>query len=138
MDNSIIGIGIALGISFFILYTRKKKWMNPKIIWIICFGLLAIGIFGLLSCKTNFRSDRIMYFEFCVPIVYWTFDRIFKRISEKLHNRDFILYLRGSDEINGGLGAKNPHVKESDILFSFGLIIIIIITILFGMKVICN
>lgn len=136
MDNSIIGIGIALGISLFILYTRKKKWMNPKIIWLTCFGLLAIGLFGLLYSKSEFRDDKVMYFGFCVPIIYWVFDRIFKRISENIHKRDFILFMRYSDEINDGFGAKNSHVKESDKLFSFGLLIIIVLTLLIGMYVI--
>jgi hypothetical protein len=136
LDNSIIGIGIALGISLFILYTRKKKWMNPKIIWLTCFGLLAIGLFGLLYSKSEFRDDKVMYFGFCVPIIYWVFDRIFKRISENIHKRDFILFMRYSDEINDGFGAKNSHVKESDKLFSFGLLIIIVLTLLIGMYVI--
>lgn len=136
MDNSIIGIGIALGISLFVLYTRKKKWMNTKIIWLTCFGLLAIGLFGLLYSKSEFRDDKVMYFGFCVPIIYWVFDRIFKRISENIHKRDFILFMRYSDEINDGFGAKNSHVKESDKLFSFGLLIIIVLTLLIGMYVI--
>ena len=129
MDNSIVGIGIALGVSFFILYTRKTKWMTEKIVWLICSGLLVIGLFGFLYFKSEFRNDQIMYFGFCVPIVYWIFDRIFKKISERLHERDFILFLRYSDEINDQLGAKNTHVKNSNRSFSFGLLIIIVGTL---------
>lgn len=136
MNNSIIGIGIALGISFLILYTRKAKWMKPKIVWMICVGLLTIGLFGILYYKSEYRNDRIMYFGCCVPIIYWTFDRIFKRISENLYNRDFILYMRNSDEINNGFGAENSHVKNSDKLFSFGLLIIIVGTLLIGIQTI--
>ncbi len=135
MDNSIIGIGIALGVSFFILYTRKKKWMTEKIVWLICIGLLVFGIFGFLYSKSEFRDDKVMYFGFCVPIVYWIFDRLFKKISENIHKRDFILFLRYSDEINDGFGAKNPHVKDSDKLFSFGLLIIIVVTLFLGIKI---
>ena len=136
MDNSLIGIGIALGVSFFILYTRKKKWMSQITVWLICIGLLAIGLFGFLYSKTEFRNDRIMYFGFCVPIIYWTFDRVFKRISENMHKRDFILFLRYSNEINDRLGAKNPSIKISDKLFSFGLMTIIIATLLIGIGII--
>ena len=135
MDNSIIGIGIALGVSFFILYTRKKKWMTEKIVWLICIGLLVFGIFGFLYSKSEFRDDKVMYFGFCVPIVYWIFDRLFKKISENIHKRDFILFLRYSDEINDGFGAKNPHVKDSDKLLSFGLLIIIVATLFLGIKI---
>ena len=136
MDNSIIGIGVALGVSFFILYTRKTKWMKPKIVWLICVGLLTIGLFGILYTQSELKNDRIMYFGFCVSIIYWIFDRIFKRISENLHKRDFILFLRYSSEINDTFGAKNPGVKSSDKLFSFGLLIIIVATLLIGIGII--
>ena len=135
MDNSIIGIGIALGVSFFILYSRKKKWMTEKIVWLICIGLLAFGILGLLNSKSEFKDDKVMYFGFCVPIVYWIFDRLFKKISENIHKRDFILFLRYSDEINDRIGSKNPHLKVSDKLFSFGLFIIILVTLFIGIKI---
>jgi len=136
LDNSIIGIGIGLGVSFFILYTRKTKWMNTKIVWLISFGLLTIGLYGFLYSESEFRNDRIMYFGFCVPIIYWTFDRIFKLISENMHKRDFILFLRYSKEINDGFGAKNTQIKDSEKLFSFGLLIIIIATLLIGVEII--
>ncbi|WP_417861447.1 hypothetical protein [Winogradskyella sediminis] len=110
--------------------------MKPKIVWLICIGLLTVGLFEILYSESEFRNDRVMYFGFCVPIIYWTFDRIFKRISEKMHKRDFILFLRYSDEINGGLGAENPNVKNSDKLFSFGLLIIIVGTLFIGIQTI--
>ncbi|SNR34722.1 hypothetical protein [Lutibacter flavus] len=136
MDNSIIGIGIALGVSFFILYTRKKKWMNPKITWLICIGLFSIGLYGLNITKPEFKNDRIMFLGFLAPIIYWVFDRVFKKISFMIHNRDFILYLRYSDEINDSFGAKNPQVKMSDKLFSFGLLIIIVAILFIGIGII--
>lgn len=136
MDNSIIGIFFALGISFFILYSRKVKWMKPKIVWLFCSGFLAIGLFGLLFFKPELRDDRLMYFGFCVPIIYWIFDRLFRRLSESIHDRDFILFLRNSDEIDNGFLAENPHVKTSDKLFSFGLLIIIIGSLFIGMNII--
>jgi len=110
--------------------------MNPKIVWLICIGLLAIGLFGFLYSKTELRNDRIMYFGFCVPIIYWIFDRVFKRISENIYKRDFILFLRNSDEINSGFGAENPHMENSDKLFSFGLLIIIVGTLFIGIQTI--
>lgn len=136
MNSSLIGIGIALGVSFFVLYTRKKKWMPEKIAWLICVGLSTIGIFGFLYFRPEFREDRVMYFGFCVPLVYWIFDRVFKKISENIHQRDFILFLRYSEEISDRLGAKNSHVKNSDKLFSFGLLIIIVATLIIGIGII--
>lgn len=136
MDNSTIGILFAVGVCFFILYTRKKKWMSRKLVWFICIGFLAIGLFGFLYLKPIFRGDKVLYFGFCIPIVYWIVDRIFKRLSEKIHQRDFILFLRNSDEIDDGFGASNPHVKSSDKLFSIGLVIIIVLTLVIGLVII--
>ncbi|TYP99679.1 hypothetical protein C7447_101283 [Tenacibaculum adriaticum] len=135
MNNSTIGICVALGVSFFFLYTRKKKWQNPKIVWLICFGLLLLGISGFVISNTKIKRDLILYYGFCIPIIYWFFDRLFKTLSFKIQNRDFILYLKGSDEIDSSLGGKNPHVKESDILFSFGLLIIIVLSTLIGVLI---
>ena len=130
MDNSGVGIVIALGVSLFFLYTRKEKWMPSKIVWIICTVLFLIGIFGLLYLNVHLKKDKILYYGYCVPMIYWIFDRVFKHISYKIHNRDFILYLRGSFEINDGFGAKNPHVKESDMVFSFVLLFIVVMATL--------
>jgi hypothetical protein len=109
--------------------------MKPKIVWLFNIGLLLTGLFGILYSNSEFKGDRILYFELCVPIIYWTFDRVFKRMSENLHKRDFILFLRGSGEINERFGAKNQHVKISDKLFSFGLLIIIIGSLLIGIQI---
>ncbi len=134
MNNIIVGIGIAIGVSFFILYNRKKKWLKPDVVWLICTVLLFIGIIGVIYPEYFKKYVTAFPFGFFTPIIYWTFDRIFKRISENLKGRDFILYLRNSNEINNGLGANNSHVKVSDKLFSFGLLIIIIGTLFIGIK----
>jgi len=43
-----------------------------------------------------------------------------------MHNRDYILWVNGSSEIDDSLFGENPHVKTSDKLFSIGLITIVI------------
>jgi len=62
----------------------------------------------------------------CIPLVYYTLDRLFRQISIKMHNRDYILWVNGSSEIDDSLFGENPHVKTSDKLFSIGLITIVI------------
>lgn len=136
MDKSLIGIGVALGVSFFILYRRRKKWLTEKKVWFTCILLFTIGLLGFLYSKSGYREDKIMYFGFCGPLFYWIFDRIFKRISESIHKRDFILFLMYSDEIDDSVGAKNPHVKDSDKLFSFGLLVVIIVIPIIGFIII--
>lgn len=135
MNNTTIGIGIGIGVCFFLLYTRKAKWMKPKIVWLTNIILLLIGLFGILYSNSENKGERILYLELCAPIIYWIFDRIFKRISENIHKRDFILFFRGSGEINERFGVKNPHVKDSDKLFTFGLLIIIIGTLILGIQI---
>lgn len=132
MDNSIVGMGIAIGLSSFYLYTRKKKWMNPTIRWIVCSGLFLTGLIGLTSDQTLSKDDMILFWGMCVPIAYYSTDRFFRFLSFKIYNRDFILWLRGSDEIDDTIFARNPHVKPYDKLFSVGLLVLICALIFVG------
>ena len=125
MDNSIVGIGIAIGLSFFFLYTRKKKWANPKRRWLICSGLFVIGLVGLILTPITNGDNVMLFWGLCVPIAYYSLDRLFRLLSLKIYDRDFILWLRWSDEIDDSLFGENPHVKAYDRLFSIGLLIII-------------
>ena len=125
MDKSIVGIGIAIGLSFFFLYTRKKKWAKPKMRWLVCSGLFVIGLVGLIMNPISNEENIMLFWGLCVPIVYYSIDRLFRLLSFKIYDRDFILWLRWSDEIDDSLFGKNPHVKAYDRLFSIGLLIII-------------
>ena len=125
MDNSIIGIGIAIGLSFFFLYTRKKKWANPKSRWLVCGGLSIIGLIGLMRPPISNEDKIMLFWGCCVPIVYYFMDRLFRFLSFRIYERDFILWLRWSDEIDDSLFGKNPHVKAFDRVFSIGLLIVI-------------
>ncbi len=117
------------------MYTRISNTANPKLRWLICICLSIIGIIGI---QINYKPDSDMPFFFfclCIPFVYYTFDRIFRQISIKLHNRDYILWVNGSSEIDDRLFAENRHVKTSDKIFSIGLIIIVILIIPLGIVV---
>jgi hypothetical protein len=112
-----------------------NKTANPKLRWLICICLCVIGILGI---KFNYKPETDMPFFFfclCIPLVYYFFDRIFRKISFKIHNRDYILWVKGSSEIDDRLFAENPHVKTSDKIFSIGLIIIVILIIPLGIVV---
>ena len=128
MNNSLIGIMIGLGVSSLILYSRKAKWANPKLIWLLCFGLFLIGVFGLFISNSQSRDNQVLFFGLCVPLIYWVFDRLFKRLSEKINNRDFILYLRFSNELN----TSNTNIKILDKVLSVGILAIIYAVIIIG------
>lgn len=135
MNNSIIGIFLALGISNFLLYTRKKKWTKPHLRWLTTATLFVIGFLGLLLVEDTNKANRILFWCLCVPWFYYCTDRLFRFLSLRIYNRDFVLWLRGSDEIDGSLGGKNPHVKPLDIVFSLGLLILIMVSTLIGVVV---
>ncbi len=132
MNSSTIGICIALGTSFFFLYTRKKKWSKPILRWSISVALFLAGILNMLLREDSSPDNRILCWELCVPFLYYSVDRLFRSISFSIQKRDFILWLSHSDEIDTSFGAKNPHVRPLDIVFSIGLLVFIILAILVG------
>lgn len=132
MDIILISIAVAFGISFYLMYTRMSNTAKPKLRWLVCICLCIIGILGI---KFKYKPETDMPFFFfclCVPFVYYIFDRLFRQISFKIHNRDYILWVKGSSEIDDRLFAENPQVKTSDKIFSIGLIIIVFFTIPLG------
>jgi hypothetical protein len=132
MNYPAVGIGIALGVSFFFLYTRKKDWSNPIIRWLISGCLFIAGLLNLLLSQDTINNDRIFYWGLCVPLLYYSLDRLFRYWSLRIQQRDFVLWLQGSDEIDGTIGGKNPHVQTLDIVFSIGLVIFIMTATLIG------
>jgi hypothetical protein len=132
MNYAAVGIGVALGMSFFFLYTRKKDWSQPILRWLISGCLFTAGSMNLFLSQGTTNSDRIFYWGLCVPLLYYGLDRLFRFLSFRIQRRDFILWLNGSDEIDGRVGGKNPHVRPSDIVFSLGLLIFIVAVTLMG------
>lgn len=131
-DYFIIGIIISLGISLFILYTRKEKWISMKIKMILLIAMTVTSIIGFFSSNDN--ATRFFFYSMIIPPISFSLDTIFKLMSLRLYNRDFYLYLRGSKEINdsfSGLGM-NKHIRWSDIIFSFGVLSTILILTVLG------
>ncbi len=123
MDFNLIGYFLSIIICLFILYNRKSKWLNVKSVWLLFSLFFCLGLL-ILKLSNNINLKNVL-FGLCPPIVYWAFDRLFKFLSIKIHDRDFFLYLRGSNDIDDSFWGRNPHVKTTDFLFSFLLLIII-------------
>lgn len=135
INYAITGIGISYGINFLLLYTRKQSWNTDQLRWILTSVFFIIGIAGLLEL-INVNDKDFHFFSWCLitPFIYNILDRMFKRISEKKHKRDFYLWLRGSFEIDDSLFGKNPHVSGLDKLSSIVLLFAIIFLPLIGME----
>jgi len=128
VDFLLLGCAISIGVNFFLLYNRKKKWATDNLRWSICIILLIAGLTFIFSSKAK-TDYEFMVFSYCLttPIIYNSFDRLFKKLSKQFYGRDFYLWLRYSSEIDYSLFGKNPHVKASDIFFSITLLFLIII-----------
>jgi len=116
------------------LYTRKNKWFSLSIKFVMTILLMTIGIIGLIFSANN--NYRFIFYSLLIPFLYLLTDRLFKWISFRFHDRDFILYLQWSNEINYRISriGSNKHVKKSDIIFSFSLLILIVVLTLFGIE----
>jgi len=122
---SLLECTFSLGLSFFLLYTRKVKWLTTKLRFAILIPITISGIVGFIYAKNN--DTRLVFYFMILPSVTYIFDKLFKRISLKLHKRDFYLYLNQSSDIkDGGRLHLNPHILKSDIVFSVTLLIIIV------------
>ena len=133
MDKSIIGIGIALGVSFFLLYNRNKEWLKIELKFTICIISLIIGIIGFLMTPEKNEEYSILFYGMIVPIIYLIVDRFFRYLSYRLHNRDFYLHLMFSDDIDWWITWNNPHMKTSDYIFSIGILITIVGSLFIGL-----
>ena len=132
MDSFLVGIIISFSICFFLLYTRNRNWANQRLRWVLCTILFLLGLIGFGAFQSNYNSNYVFFWHLCIPLLYFSLDRLFKAISFYIYNRDFFLWLRHSDEINDSLGAKNSHVKAFDIVFSLFLLVWIVSLALFG------
>ena len=118
------------------LYTRKLEILSSSVKWIITIALMVFGIIGLtLTPKLN-DDNQMLFWGMCVPFIYYSFDVLFKSLSIKYYNRDFILWLKGSGEIDDSFGGSNLQIKTLDIVFSLGLLVIILFATFFGMGMI--
>ena len=82
---------------------------------------LVMSLMGLMLLLPypNIDSDRFLLgWNLCAPFAYFIVDRLFKYISMNVYDRDFILWLRYSDEIDDSLTGVNQHVGMLDILLS--------------------
>ncbi|MCX2575371.1 hypothetical protein [Pedobacter sandarakinus] len=116
-------------INFLLLFNRKKAWVKNKYKWIILLALSLIGIF-LFNGSTiseNKTDQKLIQWAFITPLAFSVIDYALLKASYLLHNRDLYLWLRGSSEIDDNKLSGGNHVRVSDRLFSFLLLVTIMI-----------
>jgi hypothetical protein len=125
------GLTIAIGLSAFLLFVRKKKWCTDKFRLILTGVLFISGLLGLflLDEATEFQISFFKWLQ--VPLLNSLLDRLFKFLSYKIHGRDLLLYARGSSDLD--YKGKNPNLKTSDYIFSIALIISLLTLPLYGL-----
>ncbi len=89
-----------------------------------------IGITGLYLTKVSQKEDLFMYWGFLSVGLYVITDKILLKLNLKYQQRDFYLWLRGSNEINAL--APNSHISWMDKVSSFIALITIVGLMLFG------
>jgi len=121
-----LSIFISLAIPTMLLYSRKKSWYTKGLKSFLIILLTLIGIIGFFYSENN-ESRLLSYSIFAIPI-FLIVDTFFKYLSLKIHNRDFYLWLRRSEEIDDSSLSmqKNKHIMASDMIFSLSLIILIV------------
>jgi hypothetical protein len=129
-----LGYLIGTVTSAFLLYSRKKAWLTSQVKFNIVIGLVSVKIFA--DIFINDQNIRTAFNCLLVPPVYLIIDYFFKLISLRINNRDFKLWLKGSDEvIQDGFTVRNDHEFEiSDKLFSLALLVIIFLLSAFALR----
>jgi len=93
--------------------------------------MTATSVFGFSFADDN--DYRHLFYAFLITPLILLLAEGFKRESLKVHKRDFYLFLRGSKEIdNAPFFPENPHIRLSDKVFSFTLLILILGLTFFG------
>jgi hypothetical protein len=126
----ITGYAIGIGYSLFLLNVRKYKWCTNKFRFVSTGTLFSIGIFGLILKRQITEEQFIFFLMLMWPLIHSLFDRFFKFLSYKIHDRDIILNIRGSDDLDRNY--RNPKTEASDIIFSTLLVILLFLIPLLG------
>ncbi len=118
-----LGLIISIGISTFLLINRNKSWCTNPLRFCLTGLLFLIGLTSLLFVN-DLSKDLIFFFNcLLIPFIHSLFDKFFRFLSFKIHTRDFLLYIRGSEDLDSHY--KNPELKSSDYVFSILLLILL-------------
>lgn len=115
--------------NFIFLFNRKKIFFNDYKKWIFVLIYASIGIFFYLyNIDGNIDFQNLLfYWSFLTPLIFTLYIYISTKISIKILNRDFKLYLRFSSEIDYINLKKNKNIKFIDKIISYSCLILIMV-----------
>ena len=120
------GLGISIGVNFFLLLTRNKKG-SENFRWILSLTIMTVGIIVFYQSTKELKAFLSPFlWQLSTPFIYNLIDLIFKKLSIMIYNRDFILQLRGTSELEGNTFPKHYVIKWTDKFFSIILLFIIV------------
>lgn len=123
MDIHALIIVSSCSINFLLLYGRKNRWVLSKYKWYAVLGLfilcVCLWLFAPLDGSVN---TYLAIWGSGTPAIFSFADYVFKAWSKSIHNRDLLLWLRFSDDLSS-----NKRFKASDKIFSFFLLILIMV-----------
>jgi hypothetical protein len=120
-----LAIFLAIGLPAFLLLVRKRTWCPINIRIGITGSLFLLGVIGsnVEQVRELFKLSETTLRLIQIPLFIVLVERLFRMFSIMIHERDFILYMRASDELPDG--RTHPIIKTSDYIFSIILIILI-------------
>jgi hypothetical protein len=113
-------------VNFILLDYRKKKWVRNKYKWIVLVLIAIISIcFYIVNYEHNKTQEILVQWAFLTPLIFSIIELLLTKLSYSIHNREFYLWLKGSTEIDSTKLSGGKHVRASDRIISFFLLITI-------------
>lgn len=112
--------------NYIYLFNRKFKIFKGYRKWLLPFLCILLGLlYASLVSDSNDTERTIQIWAFFTPFIFTIYQSLSTLLSKYFNHRDFILYLRYSDEIDY-LKPKNSNAKSLDKLISYSAIFLIL------------
>lgn len=112
--------------NYIYLFNRKFKIFKGYRKWLFPFLCILLGLlYASLVSDSNDTERTIQIWAFFTPFIFTIYLSLSTLLSKYFNHRDFILYLRYSDEIDY-LKPKNSNAKSLDKLISYSAIFLIL------------
>nr|WP_294947787.1 hypothetical protein [uncultured Mucilaginibacter sp.] len=120
MDLKIVAIIGFLGVNFIMLQSKGHGWVRSKPTLIVALLLMITGVSLLTFYTTSDVNLQLAFWAPITPAIFLFLDYCFAKLTFKIHDRDYSLWLRGSSDLRG------KSIKASDKIISMVLLYTVI------------